>query len=89
MAEILSVWENINFFLKNNLSETFTMRHGVPQESVLSPLLFALALLHRSCNIIFRCYADDLQLCEPLTIESGASLSKLEACLSANYYLAT
>uniref|UniRef100_A0A669B7W6 Reverse transcriptase domain-containing protein n=1 Tax=Oreochromis niloticus TaxID=8128 RepID=A0A669B7W6_ORENI len=78
--------QTVNF--NNVLSETCVVRHGVPQGSVLGPLLFSMYLsplgaLLRSFKVTFHCYADDLQLYVPLIIGNCTEISKLESCLSA------
>ena len=59
------------------------LRFGVPQGSVLVPLLFAIYMLPlHSFGISFHCYADDTELFIP--VESRDSqIQKVESCLAA------
>ena len=71
--------------LHDSVSSTAPLSCGVPQGSVLSPLLFSLYLLPlgsilRKHSISFHCYADDTQIYVPLT-KSDSSVKPLLDCL--------
>ncbi|XP_034562467.1 uncharacterized protein LOC117829052, partial [Notolabrus celidotus] len=70
----------------NSVSDSAPLLYGVPQGSILGPLLFSLYLLPlgsilRKHGISFHCYADDSQIYVPLKKKNAFSLSPLLACL--------
>ena len=72
--------------LDDSVSSTAPLSCGVPQGSVLGPLLFSLYLLPlgsilRKHGISFHCYADDSQIYVPLKKSDSYSVKPLHECL--------
>ena len=73
--------------VRGNYSEAATLKYGVPQGSVLGPMLFSdysspVAALIRSHGIAAQCYADDTQLYVSFEPSKEAeTLEKLERCI--------
>ncbi len=70
------------------MSETAALSCGVPQGSVLSPILFALYMLplghiiSKFKNISHHCYADDIQLYVCFMPDETHKLTVLRSCLT-------
>ena len=73
----------------NGTSSIYTaVKYGVPQGSVLGPLLFSLYIsplsqIIQSYEIHFHWYADDTQLYVPTKADDKSHITRLETCLDA------
>ena len=88
VVEIISVRKISLRTFNNNLSASRVVNHGIPQGSVLGPLLFSLYLalfgqILRSFKVTFHRYADDRQLYMPVIFKHKTKINTFEACLVA------
>ena len=80
--------DKFQFVLVNEESSSHTrVSHGVPQGSVLGPILFTLYMLplgniNRQHGINFHCYADDTQLYLSMKPDETNRLVRLQACVA-------
>ena len=74
---------NYSIKIRNNYSKPYTIDHGVPQGSILSPILFSIYLIplqtimKRYPSITYNLYADDIELHATIT-----NSTQLQDCLN-------
>ena len=73
------------------VSSTTNVSYGVPQGSILGPILFSIYMLPlgdiiRKYNVNFHCYADDTQLYIPIKPGDQSNITALHNCITEIKY---
>ncbi len=86
LVSFLLVWQEILCSLGDSVSQICDVEYGIPQGSILGPILFSLYMLPLGKiislhNVHYHCYADDLQLYISVSSGNPRGLNSLFSCL--------